>query len=63
MNEKNPDKSCVRPAGATPQSAREARLAAALRANLARRKAQARQRDAVAGGDTDEAETGPEGNL
>ncbi|SOC01988.1 hypothetical protein [Rhodobacter maris] len=63
MNEKNPDKSCVRTAGAAQLSAREERLAAALRANLARRKAQARQRDAVTGDDTDEAETGPEGNL
>ncbi|MBZ4023386.1 hypothetical protein CKO11_13055 [Rhodobacter sp. TJ_12] len=54
-----------RRSGDTPPSAqsREERLAAALRANLARRKAQARQRDAAEGLSDDEAKTGPEGNL
>ncbi|PTV94416.1 hypothetical protein C8J27_108152 [Rhodobacter aestuarii] len=46
---------------AAPQS-REERLAAQLRANLMRRKAQARQRDAAAGGVENEAESGSEGN-
>jgi hypothetical protein len=42
---------------------REDRLAAALRANLARRKAQARARVAEDGADKDKAGDGPEGNL
>lgn len=41
------------------QASREARLAAALRANLARRKAQLRERDAHDGNDQQTAEPHP----
>jgi len=45
------------------EQSRDERLAAALRANLQRRKAQARARVSEDGADQSEAETGPEGNL
>jgi len=45
------------------EQSRDERLAAALRANLQRRKAQARARVSEDGADQSEAETGPEGNV
>ncbi len=44
------------------RAARDARLAAALRKNLKRRKAQARARDRAAGA-SGESKTGPDGNT
>ncbi|MGD9919629.1 MAG: hypothetical protein AB7U46_16610 [Paenirhodobacter sp.] len=52
MNEKTPETGPGKTRAKAPSEAsREERLAAALRANLARRKAQARARAADAGGD------------
>lgn len=47
------------PSSAPPQGNRDARRAAALRANLARRKAQARERDARGDNDEQTADTHP----